>query len=104
MTATGERRTLGRDGTVTAVIVISAKSGAIVAGPDLVSRGVVSGDGNSVHLRRARDELAERLRRIGGPFRADEPRLRDEVVDTVRRYFNDELGKRPLVIPYVTEV
>jgi ribonuclease J len=100
----GERRTLGRDGTVTAIIVISAKSGAIVAGPDLVSRGLVSGNGSSIHLRRARDELAARLRRIGGPFRANEPRLHDEVVDTVSRYFSDELGKRPLVIPYVTEV
>jgi ribonuclease J len=100
----GERRILAHDGTVTAILVVSAKTGAIVSGPDLVSRGLVTGDGTSIHMRRASEELRDRLMRAGLPLRADEPRLKDEIVRTVRRYFSDELGKRPLVIPYVTEV
>jgi ribonuclease J len=100
----GERRVLARDGVVTAILVLSAQTGRIVSGPDLVSRGLVSGDGTSVHMRRARDELARRLDVLGGPLRAGEARVREEIVRAVRSYFSEELGKRPLVIPYVTEV
>jgi ribonuclease J len=100
----GERRMLAQEGTVTAILIVSAKSGQIIAGPDLVSRGLVSGDGTSEHMRRARNELAARLNAIGGPYRAGEISLKDEVVRTVRGYFRDELGKRPLVVPHVVEV
>ncbi|HEY6418981.1 MAG TPA: ribonuclease J [Candidatus Binataceae bacterium] len=108
----GERRALAHDGTVMAIIVVSAKTGAIIAGPELVSRGLVSGDGTSEHIRRARAELEARLSQISGPLRAGESRIKyelhneikDEAVRTLRRYFSDELGKRPLVITHLTEV
>ncbi|HYL57743.1 MAG TPA: ribonuclease J [Candidatus Acidoferrales bacterium] len=100
----GERRILARDGTVTAIVVISGKSGRIVAGPDLVSRGLVSGDGTSTHMRRVKEELTRRLNALAGPLRANEPRVKEEIVRTIRHYFSDEMGKRPLVVPYVTEV
>src|SRR5271163_3967149 len=99
-----ERRVLARDGTVTAVVVLSAKTGRIVAGPDLLSRGLVSGDGTSEHMRRAKDETTRRLAALGGSLHANDPRVKEEIVRAIRRYFSDELGKRPLVIPYVTEV
>jgi len=100
----GERRVLARDGTVTAVVVLSSKTVRIVAGPDLLSRGLVSGDGTSAHMRRAKEELTRRLSALGCPLHANEPRVKEEIVRAIRRYFSDELGKRPLVIPYVTEV
>jgi ribonuclease J len=100
----GERRVLARDGTVTAVVVLSSKTGRIIAGPDLLSRGLVSGNGTSAHMRRAKEELTRRLGALGGPLHANDPRVKEEIVRGIRRYFSDELGKRPLVIPYVTEV
>jgi ribonuclease J len=100
----GERRVLAREGAVTAILVVSAKTGAIVAGPDLVSRGLVSGDGTSEHMKRAREELAARLHLVGPPFRPGEIALKEEVVRAVRRYFMDEVGRRPLVIPHIVEV
>ena len=99
-----ERRTLGRDGTVFAVLAVSSKSGAIVAGPELASRGLLIGDGTSVHLRRARAQLAERLSRIEGPFTVEGAFLRDEIVHTLRSYFDHALGRRPLIVPHVLEV
>ena len=99
-----ERRALARDGTLIAVIAISVRSGKVVSGPDLISRGVVSQDGTSPHMTRARTELAERLRAMKGDTRANTERLKDEMVRVLRRYFSDETGKRPLVVPYVVEV
>ena len=99
-----ERRTLGRDGTVFAVLAISAQTGAIVAGPELVSRGLVIGDGTSVHMQRASAHLAERLNRVEGPFAPGGPMLREEIVHTLRSYFSHAIGKRPLIVPHIMEV
>ena len=99
----GERRTLAHDGTVIAVIAVS-RSGAIVGGPDLFSRGFVTGNGTSVHLRRARQEVLDRIAAIDRPYHPDDARIKDEVVRTLRRYFMDAVGKRPFVIAHVMEV
>jgi ribonuclease J len=100
----GERRALGREGTVFAVVAVSAGSGVIVAGPELVSRGIVIGDGTSIHMRRARAQLVERLNRMEGPFSADGMLLREEIVHALRSYFSHVLGKRPLIVPHIMEV
>ena len=96
-----ERRALAHDGTVVVILAISVRTGKIVAGPDLLSRGVVGGDGSSPHMARARIEVAQRLR---GLTRGDDARLKEEMVRTLRRYFSDTIGKRPIIVPYVMEV
>ena len=56
----GERRVLARDGTVTAVVVLSAKTGRIVAGPDLFR------EDSSAATELRRTCTARRRRRRGG--------------------------------------
>ncbi len=99
-----ERRALARDGTVVAILAISAETGRIVSGPDLVSRGVVDSDGLSPHLARARAEVSGRLRGLDVLARGDRNRLRDEMTRALRHYFNATAGKRPVIVPYVMEV
>jgi ribonuclease J len=99
-----ERRALAHDGTVIAIVAISARNGKLVAGPDLLSRGVVSGDGGSPHIARARSELTTRIRSLSAAVRDDPERLKDEMVRTLRRYFGDAINKRPIIVPYVMEV
>jgi ribonuclease J len=96
-----ERRALAHDGTVVVILAISVHTRKIVAGPDLLSRGVIGGDGSSPHMARARVEVAQRLR---GFARTDEASLKDEMVRTLRRYFSDAIGKRPIIVPHVLEV
>jgi ribonuclease J len=95
-----ERRALAHDGTVVAILAVSAHTGKIVAGPDLLTRGV-GGDGGPSHLSRARAEVAQRIRAFA---RADDPRVKEEIVRTLRRYFGDTIGKRPIIVPHVVEV
>jgi ribonuclease J len=99
-----ERRALAHDGTVIAIVAISGRNGKLVAGPDLLSRGVVSGDGSSPHIARARAELSTRIRSLNAAVRDDPERLKDEMVRTLRRYFGDAINKRPIIVPYVMEV
>jgi len=99
-----ERRALARDGTVMAILAISAETGRIVAGPDLISRGVVDGDGMSPHLARARAEVSGRLQGLDALARGDLNRLRNEMTRALRHYFSATAGKRPVIVPYVMEV
>lgn len=99
-----ERRLLAREGTVIAIVAVSIRTGKIVAGPHLLSRGVVSGDGTSSHMSRARNEIVERLRVLDEYGRSDGAQIRDEMVRALRRYFSSSIGKRPIILPYVMEV
>jgi len=99
-----ERRTLASDGTIVAILAISEKTGRIVAGPDLISRGLLEGDGTSPYMARARAELTGRLQALNGYSRGDQARLREEITRTLRHYFNSTIGKRPLIVPHVLEV
>jgi ribonuclease J len=86
------------------VVAISSRTGKIVAGPELISRGLVSGDGTSSHMTRARAELIERLRLFESYGGGDSIQLRDEMVRALRRYFSSSIRKRPIIVPYVMEV
>ncbi len=99
-----ERRILSRSGTVIAVVAVSSASGEIVAGPELISRGFVTGDGSSPQLRAAQAELAARLRAIGRPLSSVDQTLRDEIVRTLEACLQTAAGRRPLVVPLVMEV
>jgi ribonuclease J len=99
-----ERRALARDGALMAVATISVRTGQLIGSPELLSRGVVSNNGVSPHMVRARIELAERLRSLNGNARANPERVKEEMVRVLRRYFIDEAGKRPTIVPYVVEV
>jgi ribonuclease J len=100
----GERRNLAHDGTVIAVIAVSAASGTIVGGPDIFSRGFVSGNGTSAHLQRGREEVRQRLDAIPRPYHPDDARIKEEVVRTLRHYFNHNVGRRPFIMVHVMEV
>jgi len=99
-----ERQALARDGAVMVVVTISRATGKIVAGPDLISRGLVSGDGTSVHMARARAELRTFLEQSESALGWRDGRLKQQLTHALSRYFLDEMGRRPMVVPCVMEV
>ena len=99
-----ERQALARDGTVMVVLTVSRASGKIIAGPDLISRGLVSGDGTSVHMARARAELRTCLEQSESTLGWRDGRLKEQLIRALSRYFLDEMGRRPMVVPCVMEV
>jgi ribonuclease J len=99
-----ERRALAQEGAVIAIVALSVRTGKIVAGPHLLSRGVIGGNGTSSHMTQARSEIIERLQVLEKYGRSDGPQIRDEMVRALRHYFSNSIGKRPIILPYVMEV
>ena len=98
-----ERQTLARSGAVAVMLVVDHRSGELLAGPDLISRGFVSGDGSSEHMARAREELRRTLA-VRPAYRRPERELKEEVVRALRAYFAEEVGRTPVILPWVAEL
>ena len=98
-----DRRHLSQDGLVLAVLAVHQQSGEIVAGPDLVSRGVV-GEGSSPDvLEAARGAVLDALAGINPEARTDPVEVKQEVYRALRRYFK-RLDRRPVILPFVVEM
>ncbi len=98
-----DRRHLSEDGFVLAVLAIAQQSGEIVAGPDLVSRGVVAEEASAEVLDGARDAVLSALAAVNPESRTDPAEVKDEVRRALKRYFK-RLARRPVILPFVLEM
>jgi ribonuclease J len=98
-----DRRHLSQDGLVLAVLAVHQQSGEIVAGPDLVSRGVVGEEASPEVLEAARGAVLEALGAINPESRTDPAEVKEEVYRALRRYFK-RLDRRPVILPFVMEM
>jgi ribonuclease J len=98
-----DRRHLSEDGLVLAVLAIHQQSGDIVAGPDLVSRGVVGEEASPEFLERAREAVLDALAGINPESRTDPVEVKEEVRRALRRYFK-RFERRPVILPFVMEM
>jgi ribonuclease J len=98
-----DRRHLSEDGLVLAVLAIHQQSGEIVAGPDLVSRGVVAEEASPEVLDRARGAVIDALAAINPESRTDPAEVKEEVRRALRRYFK-RFDRRPVILPFVMEM
>jgi ribonuclease J len=98
-----DRRHLSEDGFVLAVLAIAQQSGEIVAGPDLVSRGVIAEEASAEVLEGARDAVLSALAAVNPESRTDPAEVKDEVRRALKRYFK-RLARRPVILPFVLEM
>jgi len=98
-----DRRHLSEDGLVLAVLAVHQQSGEIVAGPDLVSRGVVGEEAGPEVLEAARGAVTEALAALNPESRTDPAQVKEEVRRALRRYFK-RFGRRPVILPVVMEM
>jgi ribonuclease J len=98
-----DRRHLSEDGLVLAVLAIAQQSGDLVAGPDLVSRGVVGEEVSPEVFEGARSVILEALEGINPESRTDPGEVKEEVRKALRRYFK-RMDRRPVILPFVLEM
>jgi ribonuclease J len=98
-----DRRHLSEDGLVLAVLAIAQQSGELVAGPDLMSRGVVADEVSREVFDAARLEILAALDAINPESRTDPAEVKEEVRKALRRYFK-RLDRRPVILPFVLEM
>jgi len=99
-----DRKALSNDGIVMVVVAIDAEEARIIAGPDLVSRGVFylpEADGVVDQLRA---ELRASIDGVSVEGMRDVNTVKEHIRDSLARAIHARTKRRPVVIPVVMEV
>jgi ribonuclease J len=96
-----ERLDMARAGLVVALLTLTSE-GAIVRGPDLVSRGIASVDVAIALERRGAVEAGQHLNSLPASLRSSREDVQEELRRAVRRFYNRERGFKPVVLALVT--
>lgn len=100
-----DRRHLGGDGVVVAVVALERQSGRLVGAPELLSRGMVIGPDAQDSLLADAGRAVARLVDASSPEqRADHGLMTELVRDELRRFFKKRTGRRPMVLPTLLEI
>jgi ribonuclease J len=98
-----DRRKLAGDGIVVVVVTVDAHSGDVLAGPDIIGRGVMEEPSEAV-LDEARHRILVSLKESAVQGVTDRTVLRDHIRTTLRRFFMETTKRKPVIVPVVMEV
>lgn len=101
-----ERRQLAEKGVVFTLIVRNADTGKIISGPEILSKGLVREDQEGWLIEEAKKVVTRVCTEFessnrSGKLNSD---LQEAIRIELRRYFNNNLGKKPTVLPIVLEL
>ncbi|MBO8142347.1 MAG: ribonuclease J [Firmicutes bacterium] len=99
-----DRRQLSQDGILIAVVTIDKRTGAVVAGPDIVSRGFVYVRESEALLEEARELLVESLEKLKGQQIAEWGTIKNSMRESLSRFLYERTKRRPIILPVVMEI
>jgi len=86
------------------IIGINQSSGAIIYGPDIVSRGFVFEDESQDYLETARSIVTAALSELNEEMRCDCEEVKQTVRQALRRFFKKTIERRPVILPVIMEM
>ncbi len=99
-----DRRKLAGDGIVVVVVTIDARSGELLAGPDIINRGFVFEEASEEILEEARQRTVVTLKESASREVTDPNVLKQDIRGALRRYFTEVTQRKPIIVPVVMEV
>jgi len=99
-----DRRHLANHGMVVVLLALNQSSGEILYGPEFLSRGFVPEEEGRDLLEGARQAVREMLAEHSLEAVSDWEEIRVEVRKTLRRFFNKNIERRPLILPVIMEL
>jgi ribonuclease J len=97
-----DRTLLAQDGVIVVLITVERSSGAVIAGPDLVTRGFIEDSSTEQLFDEARQQVRDAAMQLkpGAPWKE----WQASVHESLSRFLYKKTRRRPLILPMVTEV
>lgn len=95
-----DRRILSQEGFAVCVMQIDVSEGKLAGKPELLTRGFVFEKGSRDVLAHATDKLMGKLKRE----KLSSEQAKEIAADTLEKFFFEEIGRRPMIIPIVIEL
>jgi ribonuclease J len=99
-----DRRVLAEEGVVMVVVTVDAKSGEILTGPEIITRGWVYAPEAEELLGEARLAVLNALEEAADSGSVDFETLRRRARQALGRFVSDRTRRRPMIVPVVMEV
>lgn len=99
-----ERRHISEDGIVIPILAINEHTGELEAPPEIVSRGFVPLDEAQDLVESAREVILKTIEKSNLEEVGDWGVIKEKIRTALRRHFDQETGKRPMILPVILEV
>ncbi|MCF8130464.1 MAG: ribonuclease J [Deltaproteobacteria bacterium] len=96
-----DRQKLRRHGMVVVQLVLDEKTGKILFGPEMISRGFVFEDHGQFILEDAQCIVLEVIDEVEKPFPVDQQKLETEIRKRLKHFFYNVIERSPLIIPTI---
>ena len=99
-----DRKHLSQDGLIVVVVTISKEYGAVVAGPDIISRGFVYVRESEDLMENARTVVKEALTKCEERQITEWGSIKSEVKDSLREFLYIKTKRNPMILPIIMEI
>jgi ribonuclease J len=99
-----DRKHLSQDGILTVVVTIEKESGAVIAGPDIISRGFVYVRESEDLMDQAREIVKTVLRECEEKNITDWATMKSNIRDQLRMYLYEKTKRKPMILPIIMEI
>ena len=99
-----DRRVLSEEGVVIVVVTVDAKSGEVLTGPEIITRGWVYAPEAEALLGEARQAVLEALEEAADSGSVDFETLKRRARSALGRFVSERTRRRPMIVPVVMEV
>jgi ribonuclease J len=99
-----DRRVLAEEGVVVVVVTVDAKSGEVLTGPEIITRGWVYAPEAEALLDEARAAVLASLEEAADGGGTDYETLKRRARSALGRFVNERTRRRPMIVPVVMEV
>jgi ribonuclease J len=99
-----ERRHISEDGIVIPILAINEHTGELETRPEIVSRGFVPLDQAPDLVESAREVILKTIEKSNLEEVGDWGVIKEKIRTALRKHFDQETGKRPMILPVILEV
>ena len=99
-----DRKHLSQDGILTVVVTLSRESNAVIAGPDIISRGFVYVRESEGLMDEAKEIVRNALNQCEQNNIKDWSSLKSKMRDDLRSYLYEKTKRKPMILPIIMEI
>lgn len=99
-----DRQHLSQDGLIVVVLTLDSETGAVVAGPDVISRGFVYMKESEDLMEEIRELLKKQLQGFEESHITDWNTIKTGIKDSLKNFLFEKTKRKPMILPVVMEV
>ncbi len=99
-----DRKHLSQEGLIIVAMAFDRTHGALISGPDIISRGFVYVRENEDIIEGAREvvrKIIDSYEQIDG---SDWPTIKNRIKDDLRRYLSEKIKRNPMILPVIVDL